>query len=91
MLLAFLALGLDEGLQVINGRKNVAVLSANVAAAMVFVFSAPLGRSIVGLVAVGSVFGGWIGAHAGRRLPPQVFRVLVVSSGFAMGVHMLTS
>lgn len=91
MLVAFLALGLDEELQVINGLKNVAVLSANVAAAGVFVIWAPLDWSIVGLVAIGSVFGGWIGAHIGRRLPPIVFRVLVVSSGYAVGVHLLTA
>ena len=39
---AFLALGLDVGLQTVNGLKNVAVLSANVAATVVFVFFAPL-------------------------------------------------
>ncbi|RHW28486.1 sulfite exporter TauE/SafE family protein [Nocardioides immobilis] len=91
MLVAFLALGLDEELQVINGLKNVAVLSANLAAALVFAFWAPLDWSIVGLVAIGSVFGGWIGAHIGRRLPPIVFRVLVVVSGYAVGVHLLTT
>jgi hypothetical protein len=91
MLVAFLALGLDEGLQVINGLKNVAVLSANLAAAVVFVFWAPLDWSVVGLVALGSVFGGWIGAHVGRRLPPLLFRVLVVGSGYAVGVHLLAA
>lgn len=89
ILVAFLALGLDEGLQAINGLKNVAVLSANVAAAAVFVFWAPLDWSVVGLMAIGSVFGGWVGAHIGRRLPPVVFRVLVVTSGYAVGVHLL--
>lgn len=89
MLVAFLALGLDEALQVINGLKNVAVLSANLAAAVVFVIWAPLDWSVVGLVAVGSLFGGWIGAHIGRRLPSAVFRVLVVGSGYAVGVHLL--
>lgn len=91
MLVAFLALGLDEELQVINGLKNVAVLSANLAAALVFVVWAPLDWSVVGLVAVGSALGGWVGAHVGRRLPPAVFRVLVVGSGFAVGIHLLTS
>lgn len=89
MLVAFLALGLDVGLPTINGLKNVAVLSANLAAALVFVVWAPLDWSVVGLVAVGSAFGGWIGAHVGRRLPPLVFRILVVGSGYAVGVHLL--
>lgn len=91
MLVAFLALGLDEGLPVINGLKNVAVLSANLAAASVFVFCAPLDWSVVGLLAMGSVFGGWVGAHVGRRLPPLAFRVLVVGSGYAVGLHLLVT
>lgn len=90
ILVAFLALGLDEQLQVINGLKNVAVLSANVTAATVFVVWAPLDWSVVGVMAIGSVFGGWVGAHVGRRLPPVVFRILVVASGYAVGVHLLT-
>lgn len=90
MLVAFLALGLDEAMHVINGLKNVAVFSANLAASLVFVFWAPLDWAVVGLIAAGSVVGGWIGAHIGRRLPAAVFRVLVVGSGCAVALGMLT-
>lgn len=89
MLVAFLALGLEETLQVVNGLKNVAVLSANVAASLVFVVVAPLDWVVVGLVAAGSVVGGWLGAHVGRRLPPTVFRVLVVGFGYLVGLRLL--
>lgn len=89
MLVAFLAIGLDERMQVVNGLKNVAVLSANVAATVVFVFAAPLDWTAVALVAVGSVIGGWLGAIIGRRLPATVFRVLVVLMGTAVGVRLL--
>ena len=89
MLVAFLALGLEETLQVVNGLKNVAVLAANVAASLVFVAVAPLDWAVVGLVALGSVVGGWVGAHVGRRLPPAVFRGLVVVFGYAVGVRLL--
>ncbi|HSE72048.1 MAG TPA: sulfite exporter TauE/SafE family protein [Nocardioidaceae bacterium] len=89
VLLAFLALGLDEHLQVINGLKNVAVLTANVAGSVVFVLAAPLDWAVVGLVAVGSVVGGWIGAHIGRRLPSAVFRTLVVAMGLVVGLRLL--
>lgn len=89
MLVAFLALGLEETLQVVNGLKNVAVLSANVAASLIFVVVAPLDWAVVGLIAIGSVFGGWIGAHIGRRLPPTVFRVLVVGFGYVVGIRLL--
>ena len=89
LLVAFLALGLDVSLQTVNGLKNIAILSANVAATLVFVFFAPLDWAAVGLIAVGSVVGGWLGAHVGRRLPPAVFRTLVVLFGYVVGLRLL--
>jgi len=89
MLVAFLALGLTDTLQTVNGLKNVAVVSANVTATAIFVVAAPLDWSVVGLLAVGSVAGGWLGAHIGRRLPGGVFRTLVVCSGLLVGAGML--
>lgn len=89
MLVAFLALGLDVSLQTVNALKNLAVLAANVAATVVFVAAAPLDWAVVGLVAAGSVAGGWVGAHLGRRLPATVFRVLVVGFGYAVGLRLL--
>jgi uncharacterized membrane protein YfcA len=41
------------------------------------------------LIAIGSVVGGWLGAHVGRRLPPAVFRTLIVVFGYAVGVKLL--
>jgi uncharacterized membrane protein YfcA len=89
LLLAVLSIGLDVGLHTVNGLKNVAVLSANLAATLVFVFYAPLDWSVVGLIAIGSVVGGWLGAHFGRRLPPAVFRTLVVVFGYVVGIKLL--
>jgi uncharacterized membrane protein YfcA len=89
LLVAVLALGLDVPLSAVNGLKNVAVASANVAATLVFVFFAPLDWPVVGLIALGSVVGGWLGAHLGRRLPPTVFRILVVVFGYAVGLRLL--
>ena len=89
LLVALLALGLDVKLQTVNGLKNVAVLSANLAASLVFVLYAPLDWAVVGLIAAGSVVGGWLGAHLGRRLPPPVFRALVVVFGYVVGLKLL--
>ena len=89
MLVAFLALGLDEDLQTVNGLKNVAIVSANLAATAVFVVAAPLDWAVIGLLALGSVVGGWLGSHVGRRLPPTVFRVLVVAMGYLVGLRLL--
>ena len=89
MLVAFLAFGLDVPLQSVNALKNLAILSANVAATLVFVFAAPLDWAVVGLIAVGSLAGGWIGAHLGRKLSPVVFRTLVVLFGYAVSIRLL--
>jgi uncharacterized membrane protein YfcA len=89
LLLACLALGTDVDLKAVNGLKNIAVLAANVAAGVVFIVLAPLDWAVVGLIAVGSILGGWLGAHLGRRLPPQVYRALVVLFGYAVGVRLL--
>lgn len=81
ILIALLALGLEEDLQVINAVKNVAVTASNAAAAVVFAAFADLNWAVVALIALGSVLGGQVGAHLGRRLPDPVLRVLVVVLG----------
>ena len=43
----------------------------------------------MGLIAAGSLVGGWLGAHLGRRLPPLVFRVLVVAFGYVVAGRLL--
>ena len=89
MLMACLALVLDLPLQVVNGLKNVAVFAANVAATVIFVVVGPLDWGVVGLLALGSTAGGWLGAHVGRRLPSALLRTLVVLFGFTVGLRLL--
>ena len=69
MMLAVLGLGLDIELRVTNALKTLAVLAANLVAAVIFIFAANLEWAAVGLLAIGSVVGGYVGAHIGRRLP----------------------
>jgi uncharacterized membrane protein YfcA len=42
-----------------------------------------------GLIAVGSMAGGVIGARVGRRLPPNVLRAVIVAVGIAAIVKLL--
>jgi hypothetical protein len=37
----------------------------------------------------GSLVGGWLGARLGRRLPPTVFRTLIVVFGWVVGLRLL--
>jgi uncharacterized membrane protein YfcA len=81
MLLAILALGLDEPLQRINAAKNVLAGVANLTAGTVFALAAHVDWTVVGLLAGGSVLGGALGSRYGRRLSPAALRALIVLVG----------
>jgi uncharacterized membrane protein YfcA len=89
MMLAVLGLGLDLELRITNALKTLAVLAANLVATVIFIFAAEVEWTVVALLAAGSIFGGYVGAHIGRRLPPTLFRVLIVCFGVTAGVTML--
>ncbi|GAA1918813.1 sulfite exporter TauE/SafE family protein [Nocardioides lentus] len=86
MALAVLALGLDIELRVLNALKTLAILAANVVASVIFVVLADLDWAVIGLLAVGSVVGGHVGARIGRRLPAPLLRTLVVLVGVTAAV-----
>ncbi len=86
MMVAVLGFGLDLDLRVVNALKTLAVMSANVVATLIFVFLAELDWSAIGLLASGSIVGGYVGSHIGRRLPPTLLRVLIVLAGTTAAV-----
>lgn len=81
----------SEPLQRLNGYKNVLVTIVNLVAAVAFLLFARehVSWPVVGLVAVGSIIGGWLGAHVGRRLPPVVLRGIIVVVGVVAIVKMV--
>jgi uncharacterized membrane protein YfcA len=89
LLLAVLGLALPEDLQRVNALKNVLQLTVNVVSALVFVLVADVAWSAAGLMAIGAVAGGLLGARYGRRLSPQVLRAVVVVVGVAALVLLL--
>jgi uncharacterized membrane protein YfcA len=72
---------LDETMQRLMAVKNVLVAVVNAVAAIFFLFVADFDWTAVVLIAVGSAFGGQIGATVGRRLSPAILRVLIVTVG----------
>jgi len=52
-------------------------------AAIVFAVAADVDWGVALLIAVGSIVGGRVGAHVGRRLPPVAFRLAIVVVGTA--------
>jgi len=89
MMMAVLGLGLDLELRIVNALKTLALLAANVVAALIFVFVADIDFHVAGLLAAGSVVGGYVGAHIGRRLPPTLLRILIVLAGVTAAAFML--
>ena len=68
-------------LQRYNATKNVLALIVNGVAAIVFIAVADVDWEVAGLIAVGSIVGGQLGATVGRRLPPAVLRAVIVVVG----------
>ena len=89
MLLAILGLSLDDGLQRINALKVVLAGLVNFVAGVIFVFAADVAWLPAVLIAVGSVLGGVLGAHGGRRLPESALRAVIVVVGIFAIVRLL--
>lgn len=90
MMMAVLGLGLDLELRVVNALKTLALFAANLVAGVIFVFVAELNLTAVGLLAIGSVVGGYLGSHIGRLLPPTLLRILIVVAGITAAVAMMS-
>jgi uncharacterized membrane protein YfcA len=88
ILIALLAIFIDDELQRLNGTKNALALTANLVAALLFVATTDISWSVAGLIAAGSIIGGQVGGHIGRRLPAPVLRwtIVVVGLGVAVGL-----
>ena len=89
MMMAVLGLGTDLEFRTVNALKTFAVMAANVVATVIFVAIADLDWRAVGLLAAGSVVGGYVGARIGRRLPATVLRTLIVIVGISAALFML--
>lgn len=89
LLIALLGSLLTDDLQRLNGTKNVLATVVNAVAAVVFLFGADIDWTAVGLIAVGSTAGGFVGGRYGRLLPPTVLRGFIVVVGVAALVRLL--
>ncbi|GIG90225.1 sulfite exporter TauE/SafE family protein [Plantactinospora endophytica] len=89
MLVAGLALVLDETLTRVSAIKNL--LSAVVGLTTIVAFAAfgPVNWTAVAVVAPATIVGGYAGARLVRRLPPEVLRTVIVVFGTAIGLLLL--
>ncbi|MGK2882377.1 MAG: sulfite exporter TauE/SafE family protein [Mycobacterium sp.] len=90
LLIGLMGALLPESMQRMNAAKNLLSLLVNLVAAAAYVLVA-FGRiswSAAGLIAIGSLLGGWLGARYGRRLSPNALRIVVVIVGL-IGLYRL--
>lgn len=89
ILLALLAITLDDDLQRLNGVKNVLAAAVNFVAAVYFMASTHVAWAAAGILLVSSTVGGQVGAKVGRRIPAQVLRAVIVVVGTAVAIKLL--
>ena len=83
---------LPEDMQRMNAAKNLLSLLVNVVAAAAYTLVAfdRISWLAAGLIAIGSLIGGFLGAHYGRRLSPNALRVIIVTVGLIGLYRLLT-
>ncbi|SDP58940.1 hypothetical protein SAMN05660199_04310 [Klenkia soli] len=83
---------LPHSLQQLNALKNVLTLGVNAVAALTYVVVAAdrIDWRAAGLVAAGSLVGGFLGGRYGRRLPSWLLRSLIVVVGVVAIVVLVT-
>jgi uncharacterized protein len=89
MLIALLGVFLDDDLQRLNAAKNVLAALVNGIAALLFIVFADVNWAVAGLLAVGAITGGQVGATLGRRISPGWLRAVIVVVGVAVAVRLL--
>lgn len=89
LLLSLMGLALPDDLHRLNALKNVLAGLVNLVSGIVFVLVADPAWEAAGLIAAGSLVGGWLGGRYGRRLPTGVLRGVIVVVGVAAIVQLL--
>ena len=89
IMIALLTIFLEDGIQRLNGLKNVLAALINGVAAILFIAVAPVHWDVTLLIAAGSIIGGQIGARVGRRLPAPMLRTAIICVGLVAEARLL--
>jgi uncharacterized membrane protein YfcA len=89
LLLGLLGVLIPDGLQRLNGIKNVLAATINAVAALVFIGTGHVAWPPALLIAIGSIAGGLLGGRYGRRLPDAVLRAVIVAVGLTAILRMV--
>ena len=89
MLLAILGLALPDTIARTSGLRTALSILVNGVAAAVFLIHGGLPWRAVGLLAAGSLVGGWVGAKVALSIPAMALRIVVVAVGLTTVVKLL--
>ena len=89
ILIALLAILVEDDLQRLNGLKNLITVVINGVSAILFIFLAPVAWPAAILLAIGSIVGGQLGAVVGLRLSPFALRAAIIIIGTLVAVRLL--
>ena len=89
ILIALLAILVNDDLQRLNALKNLIAVVINSVAAIIFIFIAPVAWAPAILLAIGSTIGGQLGALLGRRLSPFALRAAIITVGTVVAIRLL--
>ncbi|TXI50175.1 sulfite exporter TauE/SafE family protein [Mycolicibacter arupensis] len=92
LLVGVMGVLLPESMQRMNAAKNLLTLIVNVVAAAAYIGTAfdRISWPAAGLIAVGSLIGGFLGGHYGRRLSPNALRAVILVVGLIGLYRLLT-
>ena len=85
-MLAALGLVIEDNLTRLNALKQSIAFSANIAAALLFVFSGQVLWSAALVMAVGALIGGSLGGKLAGRIKPSTLRWTVVTIGVIIAI-----
>jgi uncharacterized membrane protein YfcA len=90
LLIGVMGVLLPESMQRMNAAKVLLTLLVNVVAALAYILTAfdRISWTAAGLIAVGSLIGGYLGGHYGRRLSPNALRAVILVVGL-IGLYRL--
>lgn len=89
MLVAGLALALDERLNRVIALKNLLSAVVGLTTVAIFAIFGPVNWAAVAVVAPATIIGGYGGSRLVRRLPPTVLKIAIVLFGTSIGVLLL--
>ncbi|AFY29655.1 sulfite exporter TauE/SafE family protein [Cyanobium gracile] len=81
IVLAVVALSLDDTLTRLNGLKQAVAFATNLTAAAFFLFSGQVAWALAAVMAIGAILGGALGGRLAGRIQPATLRTLVVVVG----------